>query len=46
LKDIIGTRNMNAKPLGIAKIGAVAGVVAVAVVVWGILASQRAEAEL
>jgi len=34
------------KSLGIAKIGAVAGVVAVAVVVWGILASQRAEAEL
>ncbi len=34
------------KPLGIAKIGAVAGVVAIGVVVWGILASQRAEAEL
>jgi multidrug efflux system membrane fusion protein len=35
-----------AKSLGIAKIGAVAGVVAIGVVVWGILASQRAEAEL
>jgi RND family efflux transporter MFP subunit len=35
-----------AKSLGIAKIGAVAGAVAIAVVVWGILASQRAEAEL
>jgi RND family efflux transporter MFP subunit len=34
------------RSLGIAKIGAVAGVVAVAVVVWGVLASQRAEAEL
>jgi RND family efflux transporter MFP subunit len=32
--------------LGIARIGAVAGVVAVGVVVWGILASQRANAEL
>lgn len=37
---------MNAKSLGMARIGAVAGVVAVGVVVWGILASQRAEAEL
>ena len=37
---------MNAKSLGIARIGAVAGVVAIGVVVWGILASQRAEAEL
>jgi RND family efflux transporter MFP subunit len=34
------------KSLGIARIGAVAGVVAVGVVVWGILASQRANAEL
>lgn len=34
------------RTLGIAKIGAVAGVVAIGVVVWGILASQRAEAEL
>ena len=34
------------KSLGIARIGAVAGVVAVGVVVWGILASQRASAEL
>ena len=34
------------KPLGIAKIGAVAGVVAIGVVVWGILASQRADAVL
>src|SRR4051812_8244659 len=34
------------KSLGIARIGAVAGVVAVGLVVWGILASQRAEAEL
>jgi RND family efflux transporter MFP subunit len=32
--------------LGIARIGAVAGVVAVGVVVWGILASQRANAQL
>jgi RND family efflux transporter MFP subunit len=37
---------MNAKSLGMARIGAVAGVVAIGVVVWGILASQRAEAEL
>lgn len=35
-----------ASSLGIARIGAVAGVVAIGVVVWGILASQRAEAEL
>jgi RND family efflux transporter MFP subunit len=35
-----------AKSLGMAKIGAVAGVVAIGLVVWGILASQRAEAEL
>ena len=35
-----------AKSLGIAKIGAVAGIVAIAVVVWGILASQRAQADL
>lgn len=34
------------KSLGIARIGAIAGVVAVGIVVWGILASQRAEAEL
>jgi RND family efflux transporter MFP subunit len=32
--------------LGIARIGAIAAVVAVGVVAWGILASQRAEAEL
>src|SRR5512147_207004 len=37
---------MNAKSLGIARVGAVAGVVAIGVVVWAILASQRAEAEL
>ena len=34
------------KSLGIARIGAVAGVVAIGVVVWGILASQRAGAQL
>src|SRR5689334_11692536 len=32
--------------LGIARIGAVAGVVAIGVVVWGVLASQRANAQL
>jgi len=31
---------------GIARVGAAAGIVAVAAVVWGILASQRADAEL
>ena len=37
---------MNTKNLGIARIGAVAGVVAIGVVVWAILASQRANAQL
>ena len=37
---------VNGSSLGIARIGAVAGVVAVGVVVWSILASQRANAEL
>jgi RND family efflux transporter MFP subunit len=40
------TTSSAAKSLGIAKIGAVAGVVAIGVVVWGVLASQRAEAVL
>jgi RND family efflux transporter MFP subunit len=35
-----------ANALGVARIGAVAGVVAIGVVVWGILASQRASAQL
>jgi RND family efflux transporter MFP subunit len=38
--------NKSPKSLGMARIGAVAGVVAIGVVVWGILASQRANAEL
>lgn len=40
------TQTPTPKSLGIAKIGAVTGVVAIGVVAWGILASQRAEAEL